>query len=144
MKFYQICGSGQKIPEIFASCGVESDGILDVNSASFGDTFPDTTWCFDGQTHIDAMYNDVAMSLAAKIFADEDISEYPFKNGSRNIKKLKNKLIPKVKTALASVSDEEKSKLLECLEVYEKILAETVIENDNNIKQLEKTIEETV
>ena len=144
MKFYQICGSGQKIPEIFGSSGIESDGLLDVSSASFGNIFPDTTWYFDGQDHIEAMYNDVAMSLTAKIFAEDDISEYPLKNGSRNIKKLKNKLIPKVKTALETASGEEKSKLLECLEAYEKILAETVIENNNNIKQLEKIIEETV
>lgn len=144
MQFYQICGSGLNAPEIFETCNIDSDGIVDTDSASLSGKFPETTWYFDGQHHINAMYNDVAMSLAAKIFAEEDVSAYPFRNGSRNIRKLKNKLIPKVKKALDSASGEKKEKLEECLEIYKKILAETVITDDENIKQLEKLIEETV
>lgn len=144
MKFYQICGCGQKLPEIVESYDICSDGIVDTSSASFGGIFPETTWYFNNQHHINAMYNDVAMSLAAKIFAEEDTQSYPSKNGSRNIKKLKNQLIPKAKTAFETASGDVKNELEACLADYEKILAETVIENDDNIKQLEKRIEETV
>ena len=144
MKFYQICGCGQKLPEVFETFDICTDGILDTDSASFGGAFPGTTWYFDGQEHIYAMYNDVAMSLAAKIFAGEDTKDYPVKNGSRNIRKLKTMLIPKVKTALATASADVKNELEACLCEYDNILAETVIVNDDNVRQLEKRIKETL
>lgn len=144
MKFYQICGCGQKLPEIVEAFDICTDGIVDTASASFDGVFPETTWYFDGQEHIYAMYNDVAMSLAVKIFAGEDTQNYPVKNGSRNIRKLKNQLIPKVKIALETATGDVKNELEACLCEYDKILAETVIVNDGNVRQLEKRIEETL
>ena len=144
MKFYQICGCGQKLPRIVETYDICTDGIVDTASASFGNAFPETTWYFDGQEHIYAMYNDVAMSLAAKILAGEDTQNYPAKNGSRNIRKLKTQLIPKAKTALATASGDVKNELEACLAEYDRILAETVISNSDNVRVLENRIKETL
>lgn len=143
-EFYQICGCGKKLPEVVESYDICSDGIVDTSSASFGGVFPETTWYFNNQHHIYAMYNDIAFSLAVKILAGEDTQNYPLKNGSRNIKKLKYQLIPKVKKALETASGDVKNELENCLAEYENILSETVIENDDNVKLLEKRIEEAV
>ena len=144
MKFYQICGCGQKLPQIVETYDICTDGIVDTASASFGNVFPETTWYFDGQEHIFAMYNDVAMSLAAKILAGEDTQDYPVKNGSRNIRKLKTQLIPKVKTALATATGDVKNELEACLAEYDRILDETAISNDDNVRRLENRIKETL
>lgn len=145
VKFFQLCGFGKKLPSVIESCDVCSDGIVDTASASFGDVFPEITWYFKEQDHIDALQNDIAISLAEKILAGEieDVSSspaYPKTNGSRNIKKLRKELIPKAEKALGTASGDEKAQLEECIAEYKNILAETVIENDNNVKQLENKL----
>lgn len=146
IKFYQLCGYGDKLPSVIESSDVCSDGIVDTASASFGGAFPETTWYFKNQNHIDAVYNDIAMSLAVKILTGEienvtSSSDYPEKNGSRNIKKLMKKLIPEAEKALKTASENKKTELEACIAEYEKLLSETVIENDDNVKLLEKRIE---
>lgn len=145
MKFFQLCGYGKKLPPVVDSCDVCSDGIADTDSASFGGEFPQTTWYFKEQNHLNAFNNDVIVSLIGKILTGEVAtntdSAYPEKNGSRNTKKLRKTLVPKAKKALEAASDEKKAELQACIDEYEKILAETVIVNDENVKNLENRIE---
>lgn len=145
MKFFQICGYGKKLPPVVDSYDVCSDGIADTSSASFGSAFPQTTWYFKEQDHLNAFNNDVIVSLIGKILTSEVAtntdSAYPEKNGSRNTKKLRKTLVPKAKKALLTASDDKKSEFQACIDEYEKILAETVIVNDENVKNLENRIE---
>jgi len=146
MKFFRLCGYGKKLPPVVDSCDICSDGIVDTDSASSGGEFPHTTWYFKEQDHLNVFNNDVIVSLIGKILTGEvatntDSSAYPEKNGSRNTKKLRKTLVPKAKKALLTASDEKKAELQACIDEYEKILAETVIVNDDNVKNLENRIE---
>lgn len=145
LEFYQLCGCGNSLPAIFDADGVDSDGILDVVSASLAGSLPETTWYFKNQNHTGALYNDIAMKLAAGILSDEinsvnSSAAFPAHNGSRNIKKLKTELIPKAKAALGSAESSVKTKLEECISEYEDILSVTVIENGANVKKLEEKL----
>lgn len=149
MKFFQICGYGKKLPPVVESYDICSDGIADTSSASFGGEFPQTTWYFRDQDHFGAFDNDVIVSLIGKILSGEiatntDSADYPEKNGSRNTKKLRKTLIPKAKIALAEASGEKKAELQACIDEYEKILAETVIVNDENVRNLENRIKASI
>lgn len=145
LKFYQLCGCGNEFPAVFDADGADSDGLLDVTSASFGGAFPETSWYFNKQTHTGALYNDIAMSVAAGILAGEienveSSASFPAKNGSRNIKKLKTQLIPEAFKALASADDGVKAQLQSCIDEYNGILSVTVIENGDDVKQLEEKL----
>lgn len=145
LEFYQLCGCGNKFPSVFDADGTDSDGLLDVASASLAGSFPETTWYFRHQNHTGALYNDIVMSLAAGIFANEidsvsSSASFPAYNGSRNIKKLKNELVPKAKAALDTADADAKARLEECIAEYENILSVTVIENGENVKQLEEKL----
>ena len=145
MKFYQLCGTDKKLPVFAESYDICSDGMVDTSSASLGGKFPETTWYFSNQDHVEVLQNDVIMSLAEKILSGEaeDVasSGYPAKNGSRNTKTLRTKLIPKAKSIIETTADvAKKAQLEECVAEYERILAETVIENNSNIKQLESKL----
>lgn len=156
MKFYQLCGYGNGIFPICRSKTVQSDMIVDVSSASVGAVcqntnskpdvsacvFPDRTWFFNKMSHNDTAYNDVALSLVKDILTSEVdtvCEKYPQFNGTRNIRKLRYDLIPK---AINAVSEGKNvSGLTKAIEDYEKLLAETVINGDNNVKELERRIE---
>lgn len=149
IRFFQLCGYGKKLPPVVDSCDVCSDGLVDTSSASFDGAFPETTWYFREQDHLNAVYNDVVMSLAEKILTGDvemntSSPAYPEKNGSRNTKKLRKTLVPKAKKALNTASGDKKAELEACIDEYEKILAETVIENDDNVKNLESRIEASI
>ena len=145
IKFFQICGYGKKLPPVVESYDICSDGIADTDSASFGGEFPQTTWYFREQDHFSVFDNDVIVSLIGKILSGEiatntDSAAYPEKNGSRNTKKLRKTLIPKAKIAFAEASADKKAEIQACFDEYEKILAETVIESDENVRNLENRI----
>lgn len=155
VKFYQICGYGKGILPICQSRDIQSDGIIDTASSSFSlksvsidekpdasySVFPERTWFFKDMSHNNAIYNDVAVSLACDILSGEVDSvceKYPQFNGSRNIKKLKNELIPKAEIAIGN--DENADELKNAVSEYEKILSNTVIDNDVDINELESRL----
>lgn len=159
MKFYQICGWGRELVPVVESYAVSSDGLIDTASASFGAVcggtdvqpdasgcvFPDTTWFFKNQGHDATAYNDAAIALAVRIITGEvenvhSDPSFPQFNGSRNIRKLKYNLIPAAKEKLASASDEGKAELNACIADYEKMLRNTVIENNEEVKALESRL----
>ena len=152
MKFYQICGCGMGIVPVCESKNIQSDGIVDVSSASFGAVctsdesdvdvsgcvFPENTWFFNNMSHADAAFNDVALSLACDILSDEVsgvCDKYPQFNGSRNIRKLKYELVPKAEKAISE--GKNCAELEKALADYEKILSNTVINDDSDVKELE-------
>lgn len=155
MQFYQICGCSGSIFPVCESKNIQADGMVDVSSASFGakcaDTdslpdisgcaFPGRTWFFKKMSHNDTAYNDVALSLVKDIITGEVDSvcdRYPRFNGTRNIRKLRYDLIPKAKTAIEE--GRNVSELTKAVEDYEKILSDTVIIDDGNVKELESRI----
>ena len=151
MEFYQICGCGNTIFPVCQSADVPADGMVDVSSASFGATvtadakpdastcaFPGSTWFFNKMSHEDAAYNDVLLSLVKDILTDGDTEAYPAFNGTRNIRKLRYSLIPDAKKAVAE--GRNVSQLTKAIEDYEAMLSQTVITDDNNVKELESRI----
>ena len=105
-----------------------------------------TTWFFKNQSHTAFAFNDIAVKLAVKILAGEienvnSDPNFPQFNYGRNIKNLKTKLIPKAEKAAESCSEDIKGELKGCIDEYEKILSETAVENDDNVKALESRIE---
>ncbi len=157
MKFYQICGCGKTLLPITASSEIVSDGIVDTALASIGAQcksinskpdaaaclFPENTWFFNNMSHFDLQGNDILLYLIAEILTGSVNKEkYPQFNGSRNIKNLRWNLIPKAKTAAKSADAALKAELEECISQYDIIAAKTVIENDDDVKQLEKKLSE--
>lgn len=157
--FYNICGCGSELIPVASDANVSSDGVIDTVYASFGGksanssgeidasacAFPEKTWFFRKQQHFTLSDNDIAMGLISKILADEitDVSSdvnYPQFNGSRNIKSLRDKLIPSAQEKIAAASEPIKNQLGECIAVYNSILKNTVIENDNDVKELENRL----
>ena len=160
MKFYQLCGWGKQTVPVSASRDMNSDGLINISSSSLGASdckydetpntenclFPMTTWFFKNQSHTAFAFNDIAVKLAVKILAGEienvnSDPNFPQFNYGRNIKNLKTKLIPKAEKAAESCSEDIKGELKGCIDEYEKILSETAVENDDNVKALESRIE---
>lgn len=155
VEFYQICGYGKGLLPICQSKDVQSDSIIDTFSASLSlnsvsvnekpdvkyCVFPEKTWFFKEMSHNNAIYNDVAISLVCDILSGEVDSvceKYPQFNGSRNIKKLKNELIPKAEIEIANGENVDELKNALC--DYEKIISNTVINDDNDVKELESRL----
>ncbi len=128
---YSIGGCGKNLPPVVASCDIDCDGLIDTSSVTYG-VSSDKVWLYRNQAHDSILYNDSAMSLILKIFCDEDVSEYPRENGSRNVKKLKNELIPKIET-------NEQAKPY--IEEYRNMLGAVVVTGDSEVKELENKIE---
>lgn len=154
--FYMICGYGKKLVPVVASADTSSDTIVDTASASLGGqanyadapvdisscAYPDKTWFFKNQAHSAIAYNDVALSLVTKIMTNEiaDVhsdASYPQFNGSRNIKALKYTIVPKARKMMETAEKPTKGELEQCLNEYNALLANTVIENDDQVKSLE-------
>lgn len=156
MQFYQICGCSDSISPVCQSKNIQADGMVDVSSASFGAecsdiaalpdisgcVFPERTWFFKKMSHNDTAFNDVVLSLVKDILTGEVdgvCDRYPRFNGTRNIRKLRYDLIPKAKKAVNE--GKNVSELSKAIEDYEKILSDTVIIDDGNVKELESRIE---
>ena len=101
-------GPDKKLPDdyepVFDRCQnkehnhVSPDGTVDLGTA----IFPDSTFCFKYQVHDDVAYNDVALSLCKEILTNKNFKDvysdprFPQFNGSRDIFRIKYRLLPKV------------------------------------------------
>lgn len=128
---YAIGGCGKNLPPVVASSDVDCDGLVDTSSVTYG-VATDKVWLYRNQAHDSILYNDSVMSLVLKILCDEDVTEYPRENGARNVKKLKNELIPKIEA-------DENAKAY--VEEYKNMLGAVVITDDSQVKELENKIE---
>ena len=128
---YAIGGCGKNLPPVVASSDVDCDGLVDTSSVTYG-VATDKVWLYRNQAHDSVLYNDSVMSLVLKILCDEDVSEYPRENGARNVKKLKNELIPKIEA-------DENAKAY--VDEYKNMLGAVVITDDSQVKELENKIE---
>lgn len=163
VKFFNICGYGSPLANGICASNADSDGVVDVSSASLGAAssgvgsepdetkcaFPDTTWFFKNQKHSAASYNDVILSLVTEIITGgvrdvRDNPKYPQFNGTRNIKKLKYELIPKAENALANADEASAAKIRECIDEYENMLKNTILTDNTQTEALEKRITEAL
>lgn len=159
MKFYQICGYGKNLLPITSEAAVSSDTVVDTELASLGalcssaDVKPDasscifseTTWFFNGLEHFAVQNNDIIWQLIAEILSGNsniNMLKYPQFNGSRDIKNLRWNLIPKAKKTAETADGDLKNELENCISQFNSILRNTVIENDNDVKELERKLTE--
>ncbi len=127
---YSIGGCGKTLPPVVASSDIDCDGLVDTASVTYG-VSSEKVWLYRNQAHDSILYNDSVMSLILKILCDEDVSEYPRENGARNVKKLKNELIPKIE------SDENAKAYID---EYRNMLGAVIITDDSQVKELENKI----
>lgn len=104
--------------------------------------FPDTTWYFSGQVHDDIAYHDVALTLCCEILSNKEFTSvyssplYPQFNGSRNIKDIKYRLLPKAKELLEiKLNSEVEKELLEAMAECEEIFENTIVEDNTLTKK---------
>ncbi len=104
---------------------VSPDRVVDAGTG----LFPDTTWYFSDQIHDDIAYNDIALLLCREVLTNDGFKDvfsdpaFPQFNGSRNIREIRYRLLPKVpellETALPEhVRDELQKAAAECEELF--------------------------
>ncbi len=71
MKFSFVCGRGKSLPSVFGSAGVDSDGIVDVSSASLGGAFEGSTLFIDGVEHFNIMKNKATVEFVVNTLSEE-------------------------------------------------------------------------
>lgn len=110
--------------------------------------FPDTTWYFSGQVHDDIAYHDVALTLCCEILSNKEFKNvysnplYPQFNGSRNIKEIKYKLMPKAKRLLETPLESSiKEKLLKAVAKCDELFANTIVKDNTLTKEAAKQLE---
>lgn len=119
---------------------ISPDKSIDVSTS----LFPETTWCFVGQTH-ELTWNDTALELCYAIVFDEvksvyDTEAYPQFNESRDIKKLKKDYIPDAKELLdgkyegITLTAEQTEKLALLVADAEAMLERTINDRDEDDK----------
>lgn len=100
---------GETLPEGYRQVGtncsnpahnhISPDRVVDASTG----LLPDTTFYFDAQNHESTARNDIIISLATRLLAQNDITdvystdEYPQFNGARDPRKIKNNLLPAAK-----------------------------------------------
>ena len=130
----------------------EHNHISPDNSVDLGTAiFPDSTFCFKNQVHDDIAYNDVALLLCKEILTNEGFTDvysdprFPQFNGSRDIFRIKYRLLPKVDELLKKDLPEEiKNELLACIQEVDKLFANTIIENRTQADELTKRFDDVV
>lgn len=121
---------------------ISPDKSIDVSTSYF----PETTWCFNKQTH-ELTFNDTALELAFAIVLDEvksvnDTEKYPQFNDSRDVKKLTRDYIPHAEELLndeyeeLKLTAEQKAKLKTLVDDAKAMLERTI----NNRKEDDKII----
>ena len=94
---------------------ISPDRVVDASAG----LLPDTTFYFDGQNHEKTARNDIIISLATRLLAQDDIKDvysspdYPQFNGARDPRGLKNSHIPAAKAVDTSTLSPEVAAELE-------------------------------
>ena len=113
--------------------------------------FPDTTWYFSGQIHDDIAYHDVALSLCCEILSNKEFKDvysnplYPQFNGSRNIKEIKYKLLPKAKELLEiKLHEDIEEELLKAIAECNELFTNTIVEDNTLTKKATDRLAATI
>ncbi len=116
---------------------ISPDRVVDAGAG----LFPDTTWYFSDLIHDDIAYHDVALLLCREILTNRDFTDvysnpaFPQFNGSRNIKEIKYKLLPRAKELLGEkLHDHVRDELGKAVAECEELLSNTII-IDNSLTQ---------
>ncbi len=113
--------------------------------------FPDSVFCFRYQIHDDTAYNDVALSLCKEILTNENFTDvysdprFPQFNGSRNIFRIKYRLLPKAYELLKlDLVDNQRNELEAAVKAAQDIFGETIIENGDKATEATKRLSDAV
>lgn len=126
---------------------ISPEGTVDLGTA----IFPDSTFCFRYQIHDDIAYNDVALLLCKEILTNDKFTDvysdprFPQFNGTRDIFRIKYRLLPKVEELLKKDLPEDiKSSLLKSVEEVNELFGNTIIENRTQADEITKRFDEVV
>ena len=107
--------------------------------------FPDSTFCFRHQVHDDTAYNDVALLLCKEILTNENFTgvysdeRFPQFNGTRDVFRIKYRLLPEVEGLLKKdLPEDVKKDLLEIVEEVNKMFSNTIIKDRTEADELTK------
>ena len=145
--------AGEKLPEnyeaVYDRCQnhISPEGTVDLGTA----IFPDSTFCFRYQVHDDIAYNDVALLLCKEILTNDKFTDvysdprFPQFNGTRDIFRIKYRLLPKVEDLLKKDLPEDiKSSLLKSVEEVNELFSNTIIEDRTQADEITKRFDEVV
>ena len=150
-------GADEKLPEnyepVYDRCQnkehnhISPEGTVDLGTA----IFPDSTFCFRYQVHDDTAYNDVALLLCKEILTNKNFtdvysdSRFPQFNGSRDIFRIKYRLLPKVDELLKKdLPAEVKNGLLKSVEEVNKLFNNTIIKDRTEADEITKRFDDIV
>ena len=126
---------------------ISPDGTVDLGTA----IFPDSTFCFKKQVHDDIAYNDVALLLCKEILTNESFTDvysdprFPQFNGSRDVFRIKYRLLPKVDELLKKdLPEEVKNALLKSVQEVEDLFKNTIIKDRTEADEITKCFDEAV
>ncbi len=126
---------------------ISPDGTVDLGTA----IFPDSTFCFKYQVHDDTAYNDVALSLCKEIIINKKFKDvysdprFPQFNGSRDIFRIKYRLLPKVDELLKKdLPQDIKDGILKSKEEAEKLFENTIIKDRTQADEITKRFDDIV
>ncbi len=150
-------GANEKLPEdykaVYDRCQnkehnhISPEGTVDLGTA----IFPDSTFCFRHQVHDDTAYNDVALLLCKEILTNENFTSvysdprFPQFNGSRDIFRIKYRLLPKVDELLKKDLPEDiKNSILKSVEEVNALFNNTIIKDRTEADEITKRFDEIV
>ena len=126
---------------------VSPDRSVDLGTA----IFPDSTFCFKNQVHDDIAYNDVALLLCKEILTNKEFKDvysdprFPQFNGSRDVFRIKYRLLPKVDELLKKDLPEDIRKgILKSVEEVNTLFSNTIIKDRTEADEITKRFDEIV
>ncbi len=116
---------------------VSPDGVVDAGAG----LFPETTWYFSDQIHDDIAYNDVALLICREVLTNDNFKDvfsnpaFPQFNGSRNIRQIRYRLLPKAKELLETpLASHVRDELIKAVAESEELFTYTVV-IDNSLTE---------
>ncbi|MBR2875612.1 MAG: hypothetical protein IKC01_00565 [Clostridia bacterium] len=148
---------GEKLPEdykaVYDGCKNENhnhvspDGTVDLSTS----VFPDSVFCFKKQVHDDTAYNDVALLLCKEILTNEKFTDvysderFPQFNGTRDVFRIKYRLLPKVDDLLKKdLPADIKDALLKSVDEVNAMFNNTIIKDRTEADEITKRFDAAV
>ena len=126
---------------------ISPEGTVDLGTA----IFPDSTFCFRHQVHDDTAYNDVALLLCKEILTNKNFKDvysdprFPQFNGSRDIFRIKYRLLPEVDELLKKdLPEDVKNAILKSVEEVNSLFNNTIIKDRTEADEITKRFDEAI